>query len=94
MNFKHIIISYSNQGLVPLEELIKLAELFAKDNKVFVEKFNYKEYQNHRSSNKRNGQLLNEVIIYFEKDLQINKSPLNYSGSKNTLIPSIIKELI
>ena len=93
LNFKHIIISYSNQGLVPLEELIKLAELFAKDNKVFVEKFNYKEYQNHRSSNKRNGQLLNEVIIYFEKDLQINKSPLNYSGSKNTLIPSIIKEL-
>lgn len=93
LNFKHIIISYSNQGIVPLEELIKLAELFAKDNKVFVDKFNYKEYQNHRSSNKRNGQLLNEVIIYFEKDLQINKSPLNYSGSKNTLIPSIIKEL-
>lgn len=93
LNFKHIIISYSNQGLVPLEELIELAKLFAKDNKVFVEKFNYKEYQNHRSSNKRNGELLNEVIIYFEKDLQINKSPLNYSGSKNTLIPAIIKEL-
>ena len=93
LNFKHIIISYSNQGLVPLEELIDLAKLFAKDNKVFVERYNYKEYQNHRSSNKRNGQLLNEVIIYFEKDLQINKSPLNYSGSKNTLVPAIIKEL-
>ena len=93
IRFKHIIISYSNQGLVPLEELVSLAKLFAKDNKVYVEKFNYQEYQNHRSSNKRNGENLNEVIIYFQKDLDINKSPLNYSGSKNTLVPTIIREL-
>ena len=93
LNFKHIIISYSNQGLVPLDELVDLAKLFAKDGKVFVEKFNYQEYQNHRSSNKRNGENLNEVIIYFEKDNEVNKSPLNYSGSKDTLVPKIIKEL-
>ena len=93
LNFKHIIISYSNQGLVHLDELVDLAKLFAKDGKVFVEKFNYQEYQNHRSSNKRNGENLNEVIIYFEKDNEVNKSPLNYSGSKDTLVPKIIKEL-
>ena len=93
IRFKHIIISYSNQGLVPLKELVSLAKLFAKDNKVYVEKFNYQEYQNHRSSNKRNGENLNEVIIYFQKDLEVNKSPLNYSGSKNTLVPTIIREL-
>lgn len=93
IRFKHIIISYSNQGLVPLEQLVSLAKLFAKDNKVYVEKFDYQEYQNHRSSNKRNGENLNEVIIYFQKDLDVNKSPLNYSGSKNTLVPKIIREL-
>lgn len=93
IRFKHIIISYSNQGLVPLKELVSLAKLFAKDNKVYVEKFNYQEYQNHRSSNKRNGEDLKEVIIYFQKDLEVNKSPLNYSGSKNTLVPTIIREL-
>lgn len=93
IRFKHIIISYSNQGLVPLEQLVSLAKLFAKDNKVYVEKFDYQEYQNHRSSNKRNGENLNEVIIYFQKDLDVNKSPLNYSGSKNTLVPTIIREL-
>lgn len=93
IRFKHIIISYSNQGLVPLEELVSLAKLFAKNNKVYVEKFDYQEYQNHRSSNKRNGENLNEVIIYFQKDLDVNKSPLNYSGSKNTLVPTIIREL-
>ncbi len=93
IQFRHIIISYSNQGLVPLEELVDLAKLFAVNNDVYVEHFDYKEYQNHRSSNKRNGKALNEVIIYFEKDLSVNKSPLNYSGSKDTMIKTITREL-
>lgn len=93
IKFKHVIISYSNQGLVPVEELVELAKLFAVDHRVYVESFDYREYQNHRSSNKRNGRNLNEIVIYFEKDLTINKSPLNYSGSKDTLMPLIISEL-
>lgn len=92
LQFRHIIISYSNQGLVPLEELVELSKKFAVNNEVYVEYFDYKEYQNHRSSNKRNGKNLNEVIIYFEKDLVINKSPLNYSGSKDTMIRTITRE--
>lgn len=93
LQFQHIIISYSNQGLVPLEELVELAKVFAVDHKVFVEYFDYREYQNHRSSNKRNGKRLNEIIVYFEKDLSIHKSPLNYSGSKDTMVNSITREL-
>ncbi len=93
INFKHILISYSNQGLVPLEELCELARKFAVNGVVKVNCYDYKEYQNHRSSNKGNGKKLNEVIIYFEKDLSFNKSPLNYSGSKDTLLPQILKQL-
>ena len=93
IQFKHIIISYSNQGLVPIDELIELARKFAVNHEVKIENYDYKEYQNHRSSNKRNGKGLNEVIIYFEKDLSINKSPLNYSGSKDTMVGIITKEL-
>lgn len=93
INFKHILVSYSNQGLVPLEELEELAKRFALDGEVRVKYFDYKEYQNHRSSNKRNGKSLNEVILYFRKDLELNKSPLNYSGSKDTLLPIILREL-
>lgn len=93
IKFKHILISYSNQGLVPLNELVDLARKFAVGQRVEVNYFDYREYQNHRSSNKGNGKGLNEVIIYFEKDLKINKSPLNYSGSKDTLLPAILKEL-
>lgn len=93
IQFKHVLISYSNQGLVPIEELCELASHFAVDGVVRINHYDYQEYQNHRSSNKRNGENLNEVIIYFEKDLKINKSPINYSGSKDTLVPEIIKLL-
>lgn len=93
IQFEHILISYSNQGLVPLDELVELAKRFAINGEVFVESQEYQEYQNHRSSKKRVGRKLQEVIIYFKKDLTVNKSPLNYSGSKDKLIPALTKEL-
>jgi len=79
--------------LVPVDELVELAKRFAVDRTVHVEYYDYQEYQNCRSSNKRNGKKLNELIIYFQKELVNHKSPLNYSGSKNALLPAIIKEL-
>lgn len=94
IQFSHVLISYSNQGLIPLDELVELARKFAVNGEVQINQFDYREYQNHRSSNKRsNGQRLNEVIIYFKKDIAINKSPLNYSGSKDTMVPIILREL-
>lgn len=93
LKFKHVLVSYSNQGLIPLEELVGLASRFAVNNKVYVEYREYQEYQNHRSSNKGKGKSLKECIIYFEKDLEINKSPLNYSGSKDRLMEKITEEL-
>ena len=89
--FRHILISYSTQSLIPIEELIDLIKIFAKDEKVKVYKFPYREYKNIRSSQKENK--LKEVVIYFEKDLSINKSPLNYTGSKDTIISDITKVL-
>lgn len=93
IQFKHILVSYSTQGLVSIDELVNLAKKFAIDGEVFIEYQGYKEYKNHRSSNKGGGKKLKEVIIYFKKDNTVNKSPLNYSGSKDKLISSITKEL-
>ena len=39
--FKHILMSYSNQGVVPLDELIELARLFAKDGTVHIDNLEY-----------------------------------------------------
>lgn len=93
LNFKHIILSYSNQGLIDVDELIDLASKFAKNKKVHIDYLDYTEYQNHRSSKKHKGSKLKEYIIYFEKDLAVNKSPLNYSGSKDKMIEEINREL-
>lgn len=91
LDFTHVLISYSTHALVPIEELVNLAKKFALKEEVFVEKINYTEYKNHRTTNKKKD--LQEVIIYFKKDLSINKSPLNYSGSKDTMVEVINKEL-
>lgn len=89
LNFKYLIISYSNQGIVPIEDLVNLAKQFAKNEIVNVDFIEYSEYKNHRSSKKQNGKKLNEVLISFEKKLEIKKSPLNYSGSKDTIFNKI-----
>lgn len=93
LQFKHILVSYSNQSLVPLEELVNLASLFAVNNEVFVEKLPYREYKNLNSSKKQKGENLKEIILYFRKDNGVIKSPLNYSGSKDSLVKQINREL-
>ena len=80
--FEHIIMSYSTQGLISIDEITKLASKFAKNHNVKVYEFPYKEYKNIR---------LKEIIIYFEKDNAIIKSPLNYTGSKYSIYNEILK---
>ena len=87
--FKHILLSYSTQGLIPIEDITSLARKFAKNHNVKVYEFPYKEYKNIRSSLK--GENLKELIIYFEKDNEIIKSPLNYTGSKYSIYNEILK---
>ncbi|MBE5757963.1 MAG: Dam family site-specific DNA-(adenine-N6)-methyltransferase [Clostridiales bacterium] len=90
-DFNHILVSYSTQGLVSIEELTNLAKRFAVKNEVKVYEFPFREYKNIRSSQKRND--LKEVLIYFKKDSEIIKSPLNYTGSKYSIFNEIAKVL-
>lgn len=92
LQFKYIIVSYSNQGLLSLSELVNLAKLFAVNNEVHIEKQVYSKYNNGHSYQNNNNKL-NEALIIFQKDNAIHKSPLNYSGSKDKLMPIINKEL-
>jgi len=87
--FKHVLVSYSTQGLVSIEELVNIAEKFAINGKVKVYEFPYREYKNIRSSKKGND--LKEVIIYFNKNMDVIKSPLNYTGSKYSIFNEITK---
>lgn len=89
--FNHVLVSYSTQGLVSIEELTNLAKRFAVKKEVKVYQFPFREYKNVRSSQKGND--LKEVLIYFKKDLEIIKSPLNYTGSKYSIFNEITKVL-
>lgn len=88
---RHVLISYSNQSIIPLDDLTELTRKFALDGKVHVEMCDYREYSTNNPSYKGNGKQLTEAIIYFEKDLAINKSPLNYSGSKDQILDKITR---
>lgn len=90
-NFNHVLVSYSTQGLVSVDELVKLAKKFAINNEVKVYEFPFREYKNIRSSQK--GDDLKEIILYFKKNLEIIKSPLNYTGSKYSILNEITKVL-
>lgn len=90
-NFNHILVSYSTQGLVAVDELVELAKKFAINNEVKVYEFPFREYKNIRSSQK--GDDLKEIILYFKKNLEIIKSPLNYTGSKYSILNEITKVL-
>lgn len=89
--FDDILISYSTQGLVSVEELCSLASRFAVDGNVKVYRFPFREYKNIRQSKK--GDNLNEVILYFKKDRSIIRSPLNYTGSKYSIFTEIERAL-
>ena len=93
LEFTHILISYSNQSLISLGELVEIAKRFALDGEVIVETSEYREYSTNNSSYKGVIDKLKEAIIYFKKNTVIHKSPLNYSGSKDTLLPMIVKQL-
>lgn len=87
--FTHVLVSYSTQGLVPVDELCELAKRFAVNNEVKLYEFPFREYKNIRSSQK--GDNLKEIIIYFQKNFEVIKSPLNYTGSKYCIFDEICK---
>ena len=92
-NFKEIIISYSNQSIIPLSELENMLKKYAINGIVKTNKIAYREYKNIRESQKNESEELFEVLINFKKNFEIIKSPLNYSGSKNDLMEQIIKHI-
>ena len=89
--FSDIIISYSNQSVITLNELEKMLSLYAVNGKVVKKDIVYREYKNIRSSKKADK--LFEVLLYIKKDNEVIKSPLNYSGSKDNLMQQIHKYL-
>ncbi len=86
-NFEHIIISYSNHGIITEEKLLEMLSKYTAQ-KPIIEYIDYREYKTINSANKPS---LKEFLIYIKKDKKIIKSPLNYEGNKFKIVDEIIR---
>lgn len=88
-NFKDVIISYSNHGIIPEEELLNMLTKYS-IGKPFIKYISYRKYKTINSPNKES---LKEFLIHFKKDFKKVKSPLNYEGNKFKILQQIQNEM-
>lgn len=91
--FKHIILSYSSDGLMSEKFIENVLKRYGKPETFEKRKVAYKTYQNHHTKAKDNHQ---EYLFYIEKrdvDKVCFASPLNYQGGKYDLIDFIKSHL-
>lgn len=63
-NFKHIIVSYSNEGIMSVSDIEKILKKFSKNNTYDLVQIPYRRYK-HTSDNKKYN--LQELLFYIEK---------------------------
>lgn len=85
--FKHIILSYSSDGLMSKEFIEAIFKRYGKKDTYEIRKINYRRYKNHQAEDKEDHQ---EYLFYVEKKDEKDvtfSSPLNYIGGKYDMIP-------
>lgn len=85
--FKHIILSYSSDGLMSKEYIESVLKRYGKKDTYEFKKFSYRRYKNSIAEDKENHC---EYLFYIErKDDAHFSSPLNFIGGKHDLIDFI-----
>lgn len=69
-NAKHVLISYSTDGIIDKDELIHMIEKYAKGNKVEVNEIEYRKYKSKIYNNKA----VYELLIYYQPKSYIESS--------------------
>lgn len=67
----HIILSYNDEGIIPLDELVSLLKGYSVNGKAEVEYIDYRKYKSKVPSKKNS---VHEVLIYIQRQLPENKS--------------------
>ena len=80
INATHVILSYNDDGIISIDELIELMRKNSIDGKVDIEYINYRKYKSKMPSQKNN---LNEMLIYIQRK-PINRDTVFISVSKTT----------
>lgn len=94
-NFKHIIFSYSDAGIMSKEFIEKVLKRYAKEGTYEFKKISFVKYKSTRAVNKEiknntKNKEHYEWLFYIEKDFNTSYiSPLNYIGGKWQIIPML-----
>lgn len=89
-DFKHIIVSYSDDGLLTIDELAEILKAHCKENSVKIYKFAYSRYKGKIQSNQSNHF---EYILYARKKGD-EVSPLPIISGKSRVMPDSKKRFI
>lgn len=82
--FKHIILSYSSDGIMSKEFIESVLKRYGKKDTFKFIKFSYRQYKNSKALTRDNHC---EYLFYIEKsDSPIFESPLNFIGGKHDMI--------
>lgn len=82
--FKHIILSYSSDGLMSKEYIESVLKRYGKKDTYEFKKFSYRRYKNSIAGDKGNHC---EYLFYIERKEDVHfSSPLNFIGGKHDLI--------
>lgn len=96
-NFKHIILSYSDAGIMSKEFIESVLKRYAKEGTYSFKKIKFTKYKSTRAvkreiDNNTKGKEHYEWLFYIEKKADINYiSPLNYIGGKWEVLPLLKK---
>ena len=92
LNFSHVVMSYSTDGIIPEEELINLIRSSAKFGKVEVRRIAYRKY---KSKVVNKGAQLYELLFYFQpKNAKFENTDKVQRGSGVDETKSIKKLLV
>ncbi len=83
---KHILLSYSNDGLMTKEFILNVLKRHCKEKTITVNEIPYKKYRNYKTNNSKEHI---EYLFYAEKKPEKDVAfccPLNYMGGKSNVI--------
>lgn len=92
-NFKHVILSYSTDGIMEANRIIEIMSKYSKTGKCNVYRFPQRRFKSRKLVNESD---LYELIFYIEKaqdreaKISFIKSPFNYTGGKYKILNQIL----
>ncbi len=87
-NFKHILVSYSSDGLMSKEFIESVLKRHGKIETYKCKKIEYRKYLNSKA---KTGEHFEYLFYVEKKDKTTYSSPLNYIGGKADMIPFILE---